>query len=591
MLMGNPGSEVNDRRLAAILMADAVGFSARAAADERGALRALSACMEALERTTGLHGGRVVKTMGDGLMAEFGSVVSAISAAAAMQAMLAERNRTAAEAGRLQFRIGVHVSDVIVAGQDLLGDGVNIAARLEAAADPGGVLISARVFEDVEGKLDLAFSDRGDVVLKGLPRPIRVYALEAGTPAPSPPAPELPDKPSVAVLPFANMSSDTEQEFFTDGLTEDIITGLATVPWLFVIARNSTFTYKGAAVDVRKVGRELGVAYVLEGSVRRAGNRLRITGQLIDAASGKHLWADRIDGALEDVFDLQDQVTDSVIRAIAPEIQTAEIERARAKRPDSLTAYDHLLHGLAALHRAKNADAIAHLERAIEAAPNYGKALAVRSWCSTLQFAWQGETDYDRVRAEGLVYARRALEAAPADPEVWAFAGYTLSFFCDDVEGGMAMVRDAAESCPSFYWAQSSLNMLHGLHGHEPEATLERIERTMRLSPKDPLRHRDLIARAHCLRQLGRDEEQFAAAKEAFRINPNITVARANMIVALHSIGRMDEAREVARRMLEWNPDFSVDEFLSHSVHFEASYGRSTQVWPALEKAFAGLGA
>ena len=580
---------MNDRRLAAILMADAVGFSAHAAADERGALAALSGCMETLERTTGLHSGRVVKTMGDGLMAEFASVVSAVSAAAAMQAALADRNRGAAEGGRLQFRIGVHVGDVMVAGHDILGDGVNTAARLEAAAEPGGVMISARAFEDAAGKIDLPFVDRGELLLKGLPRPLRVYALETHVAAPAAPAPTLPDKPSVAVLPFANMSSDPEQEFFADGLTEDIITGLASMPWLFVIARNSTFVYKGAAVDVRQVGRDLGVAYVLEGSVRRAGNRLRVTGQLIDAASGKHIWAERIDGALEDVFDLQDQVTESVIRAIAPEIQTAEIERARAKRPDSLTAYDHLLHGLAALHRAKNADAIAHLERAIDVSPDYGKALAVRSWCSTLQFVWQGETDYERVRSEGLAYASRALEAAPADPEVWAFAGYTLSFFCEDVEGGMDMVRDAAESCPSFYWAQSSLNMLHGLHGREPEATLERIDHAMRLSPKDPLRHRDLIARAHCLRQLGRDEEQLAAALEAFRVNPNITVARANIIVALYSLGRLDEAKEEARRMLDWNPSFSVEEFLHHSEQFEATYGRGTQVWSALQEAFSEL--
>ena len=587
--MADTGTEMNDRRLAAILMADAVGFSAHAASDERGALAALSGCMETLERTTGLHAGRVVKTMGDGLMAEFSSVVSAVSAAAAMQASLAERNRNATEGGRLQFRIGVHVGDVMVAGKDILGEGVNTAARLETAAEPGGVLISARAFEDAEGKIDLPFADRGEMMLKGLRKPLRVYSLETEAAVSVAPVPTLPDKPSVAVLPFVNMSSDPEQEFFADGLTEDIITGLASMPWLFVIARNSTFVYKGTAVDVRKVGRDLGVAYVLEGSVRRAGARLRVTGQLIDAASGKHLWAERIDGALEDVFDLQDKVTESVIRAIAPEIQTAEIERARAKRPDNLTAYDHLLHGLAALHRAKNAEAIANLERAIETSPNYGKALAVRSWCSTLQFAWQGETDYERVRCEGLGFAHNALEAAPMDPEVWAFAGYTLSFFCEDIDGGIALVRDAAESCPSFYWAQSSLNMLNGLHGREPEKTLERIEHAMRLSPKDPLRHRDLIARAHCLRQLGRDEEQLEAATEAFRVNPNITVARANKIVALFSLGRLDEAKDEARRMLEWNPNFSVDKFLLHSEHFEATYGRGTQVWSALEEAFADL--
>lgn len=580
------GVDGSNRRLVSILMADAVGFSSRVSQDERGALAALAGCMDTLVRAVGLHGGRVVKTMGDGLMAEFGSAVSAVATAAAIQDGLADRNRDAAPSAQLPFRIGVHVGDVVVVGDDLLGDGVNTAARLEGAAEPGGVLISGRTFEDVDGKLDLEFVDQGEMQLKGLAKPLSVFALQTSGPAPKALPLALPDKPSVAVLPFDNMSSDPDQEFFSDGLTEDIITALAAVPWLFVIARNSTFVYKGTAVDVRKVGRDLGVAYVLEGSVRRAGNRLRVTGQLIDATTGKHIWADRLDGALEDVFDLQDQMTDSVVRAIAPEIQTAEIDRSRAKRPESLTAYDHLLHGLSALHLAQNEEAARHLDLAIEAAPNFGKALALRSWSSTLQIAWQGRSNYEEVQAEGLNFSHRALQAEPNDIEVMAYAGYTLAFFGGDVKGGTALVREAAQASPSFYWAHSSLGMLQGLHEHDPEGTLDLIDQTMRLNPKNPLRFRDLIAKAHCMRQLGRYEEQLEAAQESYRINPFVSVGRVNMIVALHSLGRAEEAKQEAEKLKKWNPDFSVEGFLIHAEKFQSAYGHNAHVGPALNAAF-----
>lgn len=578
-----------ERRLTTVLMADAVGFSERAAADERSALATLAACMEILQRTIALHGGYVIKTMGDGLLAEFGSTVSGVLAAKAIQTALAERNRDARGPARLDFRIGVHAGDVAVAGDDLLGEGVNTAARLEAAADPGGVLISSQAYEHVRGKTDLSFEDRGEKTFKGSTRPLRVFAMETKTPDTVPQVPELPTKPSVAVLPFLNMSTDPEQEFFADGLTEDIITGLAAVPWLFVIARNSSFVYKGSAVDVRKVGRDLGVAYVLEGSVRRAGSRLRVTGQLIDAATGAHLWAERMDGALEDVFDLQDQVTEAVVRAIAPEIQMAEIEQSRAKRPESLTAYDHLLHGLSALHRAQNRKATAHLDLAIAAAPNYGKALALRAWSCTLQIAWEGRSDFDRIRREGLAFSERARQSAPNDPEVMAYAGYALAFFGGDVDGGIRLVREATEICPSFHWAQSSLAMLRGLHEHDPEGTLREIEHTMRLSPRDPLRFRDLISRVHCLRQLGRFEEMLSTAREAYRLVPNVSVVSVNIIMALTRLGRAGEAREEALRLKEWNPDFSVEGFLAHSAHFQSAYGHNDMVRPALETAFAGL--
>ncbi len=571
------------RRLAAILMADAVRFTDRAARDERAALTELAACMELLERTTSLNGGRVVKTMGDGLMAEFGSAVASVSAAAAMQERLAERARDVGDA--LAFRIGVHVGDVMVAGGDLLGDGVNLAARLEAAADPGGVLLSGRVHDDVRGKIDLAFEDAGERALKGIPGPVRVWRI-AGMAAPAaPPAPALPEKPSVAVLPFANLSTDPEQAFFADGLTEDIITALSRVPWIFVIARNSSFIYKGAAVDVRKVGRDLGVAYVLEGSVRRAGERLRVTGQLADAATGAQIWADRFDGAVAEVFDFQDEVTDAVVRAIAPQIQRTEIDRARAKPPENLTAYDRYHQGLAALHRADSLEAARRLDLAIEAAPGFAKAIGLRAWCATLHFAWLGGSGYDAQKALGESLASQALQIAPDDPETMAYAGYSMSFFGSEVERGLALVRAAVEQCPSFYWARTSLGMLEALHGPDPEGAIEIAESAMRLSPRDPLNFRNRVTISHAYRRLGDYERQLEHALAGRAINPEIAVIAINVITALYHLGRLDETREEGRRLNAWKPDFNVETFLHHHKGFRADFDYIGNVRPALRYA------
>ena len=571
---------MSDRRLAAILIADAAGFSARAARDERAALAELGACMEILQRTTGLNGGRVVKTMGDGMMAEFSSTVASVSCAAAMQERLAERARDAGDA--LAFRIGVHVGDVTVAGDDLLGDGVNLAARLETAADPGGVLVSARVHDDVTGKIDLSFEDAGERSLKGMPAPVRVWRIAGLAATAAPPAPALPEKPSVAVLPFANLSTDPEQEFFADGLTEDVISALAKVPWIFVIARNSSFIYKGAAVDVRKVGRDLGVAYVLEGSVRRAGDRLRVTGRLANAATGAEIWADRFDGAVTDVFDFQDEVTEAVVRAIAPQIQRSEIDRARAKPPENLTAYDRFHQALAAIHRGDLSTAARRLELAIEAAPGFAKAIALRAWCATLHFAWLGASGYEEQKRLGAELARRALDLAPDDPEVMAYAGYSLSFFGVEVERGMALVGAAVEQCPSFYWAHSSLGMLEALHGPDAERAIATAERAMRLSPRDPLNFRNHVTIGHSYRRLGQYERQLEHSRAGRAINPQIAVLQINAITALYHLGRYPEAREEGRRLLAWKPDFSYEHYVEHHAGFRAPFDSVSHIGDAL---------
>lgn len=349
-----------ERRLAAILAADVAGYSRLMGADEVGTLAALKAHRrEVIDPAISQHHGRIVKTTGDGMLVEFASAVDAITCAVAVQEKMADR--IASGAGPcILFRVGINVGDIIIDSDDIFGDGVNVAARVENECEPGGVCLSGSAFEQVRGKTSFAFDDLGERSLKNIDRPVRLYALRSavsstatGTKAPAQGAKPLPlpDKPSIAVLPFQNMSGSPEQEYFADGMVEDIITALSRFGALFVIARNSSFTYKGKAVDIKQVGRELGVRYVLEGSVRKAANRVRITGQLIDATTGSHLWADRFDGTLDDVFDLQDQVAVSVVSAIAPKLEQVEIERAKRKPIESLDAYDLYLRALSQVHR------------------------------------------------------------------------------------------------------------------------------------------------------------------------------------------------------------------------------------------------
>jgi len=341
-----------ERRLAAILAVDVAGYSRLMGADEEGTLAALRAVRRELgDPKIAEHRGRIVKTTGDGLLAEFASVVDAVRCAVEVQREMIARNAGVASEKRIEFRVGIHQGDIIVEDGDIFGDGVNLAARLEGLAEPGGICVSRVVRDEVRDKLDLAFDDLGEQRVKNITRPVRTYrvALGASSRAALPveaPLP-LPDKPSLVVLPFQNMSGDPEQEYFVDGMVEEITTAIARLPWLFVIARNSAFTYKGKPVNVKQVAQELGVRYVLEGSVRKAGNRVRITGQLIDTITGAHIWADRFDGALDDIFDLQDRGASSVAGAIEPKLRQSEIERASRKPTANLTAYDLYLRALA----------------------------------------------------------------------------------------------------------------------------------------------------------------------------------------------------------------------------------------------------
>ena len=385
-----------DRRLAAVLAADVAGYSRLMGADEEGTLARLKAIRNALvDPAIASHRGRIVKTTGDGMLVEFASAVDAARCAVEVQRRIAEQNSGVPQDQRIEFRIGIHVGDIIFDDNDIFGDGVNIAARLEGIAEAGGVCMSDDTYRQIRGKVEIACDDLGPQALKNIAEPMRAWRVRlagqtvpkatSGSAVDQPRALPLPDKPSIAVLPFQNMSGDPEQEYFADGMAEDIITALSHFKALFVIARNSSFTYKGRAVDVKQVGRELGVRYVLEGSVRKAANRVRITGQLVDTATGAHLWADRFDGGLGDIFDLQDQVTESVVGAIAPAVEKAEIERAKRKPTESLDAYALYLRGLARLYqtasRQANEEALRLFNSAIELDPDFASAYGRAAYC------------------------------------------------------------------------------------------------------------------------------------------------------------------------------------------------------------------
>jgi adenylate cyclase len=398
------------RKLAAILASDVVGYSRLAGTDEDRILARLRALRsDLIDPTIAVHNGRVVKRTGDGSIVEFRSVVDAVRCAIEVQNAMLERNAGVPEDRRIVFRIGIHLGDVVEESDgDLMGDGVNIAARLESVAAPGMICLSEDAYRQVKARLDLAVTDLGATQLKNIAEPIRVYSLQVGLPAqPKPMEPDAPVKPSIAVLPFQNMSDDPKQEYFVDGMVEDIITGLARIKWLFVIARNSSFTYKGKAVDVRQVGRELGVRYVLEGGVRKAGKRLRITAQLIEAETGAHLWADKFDGSLDEVFDLQDQITDRVVGVIEPSLQRSEIERSGRKRPENLDAYDLYLHAFPLIIKASSSPteakvAMGFLEGAIKLAPNYAGAHALASLCHRTCYLYDGFDEAEKARRCGM---------------------------------------------------------------------------------------------------------------------------------------------------------------------------------------------
>jgi TolB-like protein/class 3 adenylate cyclase len=490
-------SERVERRLAAVLAADVAGYSRLMGVNEEGTLARLKAVRKDLvDPAIASHRGRIVKTTGDGMLVEFASAVDAVRCAIEVQRTMAKQNAAVPPVKRIEFRIGIHIGDIIIDENDIFGDGVNIAARLEGIADPGGVCISDDAQRQIRGKVDGAFEDMGPQNLKNIAEPMRAWRLRmnAGASAAMSVKPSvettqtlaLPDKPSIAVLPFQNMSGDSEQEYFADGMAEEIITALSRFKSLFVIARNSSLTYKGRAVDVKQVGRELGVRYVLEGSVRKAANRVRITGQLIDAATGVHLWADRFDGGIGDIFDLQDQVTETVIGAIAPAVERAEIERAKRRPTGSPDAYTLYLRGLARSHqfadRQANDEALRLFRGATELDPDFGSAYGRAATCyaRAKDNGWISVTANEIAEVSRL--ARRAIELGKDDAIALTASGVALAYVARDLDAGAALIDRALVFNSNLAEAWSCGGWLKNWLG-EPEAAIKRFARAMRLDP------------------------------------------------------------------------------------------------------------
>ncbi len=552
-----------ERRLAAILAADIVGYSRLMRADEEGTLTRLKALRaELFDPQVAAHRGRIVKTTGDGALVEFASAVDAVRCAVAVQGGLAEREDGTPGDAAMTLRIGINLGDIIIENGDIYGDGVNLAARLEGLAEPGGICLSANIHEQVRHKLNLAYQDLGDKTVKNIAEPIRVYrvvpeAAPGGTQALS-----LPDKPSIAVLPFDNMSGDPEQEYFADGISEDLITALSKIRWFFVIARNSTFTYKGQAVEVTQVAKDLGVRYVIEGSVRKAGNRVRISAQLIDATTGHHVWAERYDRDLADIFELQDEMTQTIAGAVEPELSAAERERAARKPPESLDAWETYQRGLWHLWsftKDDNSEAQRVLRRAQELDPGFATAYAFESYShyldAMLGFA---ETSAGSLAA-ALTAAQKALALDDKDPVAF-FALGRVYMMRGEHDASVAELDTALALNPSFAMAYHGLGAALMLSGRLEEAA-EALDKAIRLSPRDPVSWGTMCFRSMTCTLLHQYEAGVMWARRAVhepRAVKSGYWSYAVLASALGKLGQTAEARGAVDEALRRKPDLSL---------------------------------
>jgi TolB-like protein/class 3 adenylate cyclase len=558
-----------DRRLAAIFAGDIAGYSRLMSTDEEGTLRQLKAHRkELVDPKVTEHRGRIVKTTGDGMLVEFVSVVDAVRCAVDIQRGMAERNSEVPADGRIEFRIGINVGDIISDSNDIYGDGVNVAARLEALADPGGIMVSRTVHDQVRDKLSFGFEDMGEQAVKNISRPIGVHRVSLAEteplamvkPAATAAKADLSsvDRPSIAVLPFANMSGDPEQEYFADGISEDIITGLSKLRWFFVIARNSSFTYKGKAVDVKRVARELGVRYVLEGSVRKGGNRLRITAQLIDAVTGNHIWADRIDGGLTDIFELQDEITKKVVAAIEPKLLEAEALLSQGRSPEDLGAWDMVIQANSLFWRLTTAErkaAIAILRQAVERYPDYAPAQSMLAFVLLIS-GYLGWALKESELQEAAGFATRAEELDHSDPWAHLALGY-VAFVRRRSIAAAAEFRRAIDLNPNFAAAHGYLGWALAFDGQSEQA-IKHLKEAIRMSPHDPQNaiFNTGLAIAHYL--AGRFAEALEYSQETLQQRSAFTAGHRIHCASLAQAGQIAEAREALAALKEVHPDLSV---------------------------------
>jgi adenylate cyclase len=565
------GAAGTERRLAAILAADVVGSSRLMEADEAYALAGIQAALhDGLIATAARHGGRVFKTMGDGALIEFASPVAAVTCALEVQQALAERAAAEPEARRIRLRIGINLGDVVARPDgDLYGDGVNVAARLEPLAAPGGIVASAKVYDELQGKLELAWRDRGEQALKNIARPVRIYAIGDDAGPVARPALAAPARPSIAVLPFHNMSGDPEQEYFADGVVEDVITALSRVRWLFVIARKSSFAYKGKSVDARQIGRELGVRYLLEGSIRKAGPRVRISGQLLEAATGAHMWADRFDGEISEIFELQDRITNHVVVAVEPSLRLAEIERAQRKPTENLDAYDLYLRALPAIDvytRAGFEQAEGLLRRAVALDPTYADALAALSECLVRMIVNGWAADRQASTAEACELAGRAVAADAENASVLAVVAWAYSTLGVRFDQSLELANRALVLHPNSAPVRSFCGWVFHYLGDSLRA-IEQFEEARRLSPVDPKSYFPMLGLAAAHFFAGHFEESVTWTDRILSEAPSHNVARRYRAAALAHLGRVDEAKAAIAELLEAQPGSNLRSARSISFH------------------------
>jgi adenylate cyclase len=561
-----------ERRLAAVLAADVAGYSRLMGRDEERTLEQLKALRRTLvDPAVAVHRGRIVKSTGDGLLAEFASAVDAVRFAVELQQTMAKENAAVPAELRIEFRVGIHVGDIIIDEQDIFGDGVNIAARLEGIAAPGGVCISDDAQRQIRGKVDVLFEDMGPQALKNISEPMRSWRLQFGDhgsavqPSLPPSAAQplaLPDKPSIVVLPFDNMSAEPGQDYLADGIVEAITAALSRIRSFFVIARSSAFTYKGRATNARDIGRELGVAYLLEGSVQKIGNRLRIIVQLIETEAGAHVWSSRYDGTIDEFFDLEDRITEQVAGALQPSVRIAEIERSRRKRPQDLGSYDYTMRAMPhvwALEKEESARAIELLEKALAIDPTYPLALSLAGWCHAQRsvYNWSDDLADSQLKAQSL--AEQAAQMSGDDPIILAVLG-TVHTFVRNHGTARVLLERAVTIDPNAAWAWSRLGWVE-CYADQPQKSIENFERALRLSPIDPMNFNNYVGMGSAHEIAQEYDQAIAFYRRALQERPNATWIYRNLAASLAGADRMEEAKQVFAKMIRSYPDLTVSKF------------------------------
>ncbi|HEX4299197.1 MAG TPA: adenylate/guanylate cyclase domain-containing protein [Devosia sp.] len=550
-----------DRKLVPIVSLDVVGYSRLAEINERQTLRLVQRVYDRLvARTIGRHGGKVFKTMGDGLLAEFQSVVAAVEWVAEVQQELNQRRLKVPGGGHFQVRAGIVLADVLIAGDDLYGSGVNLSVRVQAMSPPGGMAITKWMHQYLDGRSDLQFTDLGPLELKNVSKTVRIHVWHPDGVVHRPPgeAPAAPPstRPSVVVLPFDNLSGEADQSYFADAVVEEITATLSRIRDFFVIARNSAFSYKGRSPDVRQVGRELGVRYAVEGSVRRVGERVRITAQLVETESGNHIWSTRVDGLVTDLFDLQDKVAAEVASALHPSIRRAEVERARSKRPETLAAYDFVMRALPHLwaHRmAENPQAISYLTKALALEPGYGLAAALAGWAHGQQVVYNWSTDIAADRREGERLVEIATQTVGDDPTALTALASAIMQLGGDVRHALGLADKALALDPNHAWGWMRRGF--GLvYVGRPEEALPAFDKSARLSPLDPFGFNVHLGMGLACFAAGRLEAAIELAQQSLAERPGLTWPYRDLAAYYAAAGRMDEARDALAKFVYLRP-------------------------------------